>query len=68
MNYSPKFLISILKNNGYSLRRSSGSHQLFYNPIKNRTVIVPVHGKKDLPKGTFYAILKQADIDKNDLP
>ena len=23
-----------------------------------------MHGNKDLPKGTFYAILKQAGIDK----
>jgi predicted RNA binding protein YcfA (HicA-like mRNA interferase family) len=30
-------------------------------------VIVPIHGKKDLPKGTFYAILKQAGLDKIDL-
>jgi predicted RNA binding protein YcfA (HicA-like mRNA interferase family) len=67
MNYSSKYLINILENNGYRYRRSSGSHQLFYNSEKNKTVIVPVHGKKDLPKGTFYAILKQAGLDKIDL-
>ncbi len=67
MNYSSKNLINILENNGYHYRRSSGSHQLFYNSEKNKTVIVPVHGKKDLPKGTFYAILKQAGIEKPEL-
>jgi predicted RNA binding protein YcfA (HicA-like mRNA interferase family) len=29
--------------------------------------VVPVHGNKDLKKGTFLAILKQAGIDKNGL-
>ena len=67
MNFSAKYLISLLEKNGYCYRRSSGSHQLFYHPEKNKTVIVPIHGKKDLPKGTFYAILKQAGINKSDL-
>jgi predicted RNA binding protein YcfA (HicA-like mRNA interferase family) len=29
--------------------------------------VVPVHGNKDIPKGTFLAILKQAGIDKNNI-
>jgi predicted RNA binding protein YcfA (HicA-like mRNA interferase family) len=39
----------------------------FYNASSNKTVVVPVHGNRDLKKGTFLAILKQAGIDKNDL-
>ena len=31
-----------------------------------KRVVVPVHNK-DLPKGTFLEILKQAGIDKKDL-
>ncbi|MDR1876384.1 MAG: type II toxin-antitoxin system HicA family toxin [Flavobacteriaceae bacterium] len=46
-------------------KRSKGSHQLFYNPVTNKTVIVPIHGGKDMKKGTFLAVLKQAGIDKN---
>jgi predicted RNA binding protein YcfA (HicA-like mRNA interferase family) len=63
VNYSAKYLIQILENNGYTFRRSKGSHKLYYHPGKNKTVTVPVHGNKDLPKGTFYAILKQAELD-----
>jgi len=63
LNYSAKYLIKILEKNGYGFRRSNGSHFLFYNPQKNKMVTVPVHGKKDLPKVTFYAILKHAGID-----
>ena len=67
MNFSAKFLISILKSKGYLFKRSSGSHHIYYNPITNSTVTVPVHGNKDLAKGTFYAILKMAGIEKSDL-
>ncbi|MFY8189412.1 MAG: type II toxin-antitoxin system HicA family toxin [Bacteroidia bacterium] len=67
MNLNPRYLIKILEQHGYIFKRSKGSHQLYYNPITNKTIIVPVHGSKDLKKGTFLAILKQVDIDKNNL-
>ena len=40
---------------------------VYYNAATNKTLVVPIHGNKDLPKGTFFAILKQAGIDKNEL-
>lgn len=64
MNLSARALIEILERNGFSLKRTKGSHNIFYNPISNVTVAVPVHNK-DLKKGTFYGIIKQAKIDKN---
>ena len=33
------------------------------NPVSNKTIIVPFHNGKDLKKGTFLAILKQAGIE-----
>lgn len=67
MNLSPKYLIKILEQNGFIFKRSKGSHHLYFNPVSNKTVIVPVHGGKDMKKGTFLAVLKQAGIDKNNL-
>lgn len=67
MNLSPKNLISLLEQNGYFFKRANGSHHLFFNPLTGKTVIVPVHGNKDLAKGTFFAILKQAGIDKTEI-
>ena len=67
MNLSPHYLIKILLQNGFIFKRSKGSHHLYYNPASNKTVIVPVHGGKDMKKGTFLAVLKQAGIDKTDL-
>ncbi len=31
MNLSAKFLIKFLEDNGFELKRSKGSHHLFYN-------------------------------------
>lgn len=62
MNLSPKNLIKFLEENGFIFKRSKGSHQLFYNPITGKTIVVPVHGGKDLKKGTFLAIIKQAGL------
>jgi predicted RNA binding protein YcfA (HicA-like mRNA interferase family) len=67
MNLNPKYLIRILEQYGFVFKRSKGSHHLYFNEASNKTVIVPVHGGKDMKKGTFMAILKQAGIDKNDL-
>jgi predicted RNA binding protein YcfA (HicA-like mRNA interferase family) len=67
MNLSAKFLIKVLINNGFVLKRVKGSHQIYHNCETNKTIIVPLHGNKDLPKGTFYTILKQAGLNKEQI-
>ena len=54
-------LIKIMKRNGWVLDRVSGSHHVM---IKEgcRSIPVPVHRKRDLPKGLVSAILRQAGI------
>ena len=66
MNLTARFLIKLLEQHGFLFKRSKGSHQVYFNEKENITVVVPVHAK-DLKKGTFLAILKQANIDKNTL-
>ena len=63
MNLSPRHLIKLLEQNGFVFKRAKGSHHLYYNPEKNITVTVPLHVNKDLAKGTYHAILKQACIE-----
>ncbi|MEY2829109.1 MAG: hypothetical protein RIQ33_967 [Bacteroidota bacterium] len=65
MNFSAKNLIKILEQNGFVFKRSSGSHHIYYNSISQKTIVVPIHGNKDLKKGTFFAIIKQAGIEKD---
>lgn len=62
MNLSAKRLIEILEAKGFVFKRSKGSHQVYFNPETRKTAVVPLHSNKDLPKGTFMAILRQAGI------
>ena len=65
-SFSAKEIIKILKQNGFQLDHSTGSHFIFYHRESKTRVVVPYHNKS-LPKGTMYSILKQAEIDKDDL-
>ena len=65
-SFTPQGIIKILKKRGFLLDRVKGSHHIYYHDQSKRRVIVPLH-KRDLPKGTFYEILKQAGIDKKEL-
>ena len=63
MNLSPDYLIKLLEENGFVFKRSKGSHQVYYNSISNKTIVVPFHNGNDLKKGTFMSIVKQAGIE-----
>ena len=67
MNLTPKYLIKLLEQNGFVFKRLKGSHHIFYNSLTNKTVTVPFHGGKEMKKGTFLAIIKQAGLDKSEL-
>jgi predicted RNA binding protein YcfA (HicA-like mRNA interferase family) len=67
MDYSPKRLINLLKERGWELQRIKSSHHIYFNEALNRTIPVPMHGNRDMAKGTFYTILKQAGIDRNEV-
>ncbi len=53
-------LLKLLKANGWRLDRIRRSHHIMTRGTK--TISVPVHRSKDLPKGTLNAILKEAGI------
>lgn len=58
MNLSPKVLVDLAKENGWVLRRISGSHHIYKNVKTGISVSIPIHGNKDLKLGTFRAIEK----------
>ena len=63
MSYkSVKFVIDLLKKNGYVLKSQKGSHMKFEKD--GQIVIVPNHGSKGIEKGTYYNILTQADLEE----
>ena len=64
--FTAKEIIKLLLHRGFELDRVKGSHHVFIHPVRRNRVVVPMHNR-DLPIGTFFSILKQAGIDKDDL-
>ncbi|MBD3239064.1 MAG: addiction module toxin, HicA family [Chitinivibrionales bacterium] len=56
-----KQLVKRLEKEGWTLARIAGSHHVMVKEGK-RSVPVPVHGNRDIPKGLIRTILKQAEI------
>ena len=65
-NLTPKELIKKLKKLGFELDHTTGSHYIFRNSDNGKRAVVPYH-IKNLPKGTFLAILREAGLDKSDI-
>lgn len=61
-----KDLLAILYKKGFQVDHATGSHFILRNPANLRRVTVPFH-RKDLPRGTVMAILRQAGLSKDDL-
>ena len=63
---SGKELIKILEHHGFKIVSQKGSHvRLKKKNSKTYIVIVPLH--KTIAKGTLLSILKQANLNKDDL-
>jgi len=58
-------LLSFLLRNGYTENRQTGSHLILKNR-DGKIVVIPVHRGKDLPKGLFLRILKDAGFTLED--
>ena len=61
---SVRYVIDLLKRNGFILKSQKGSHMKYVKGDK--TVVVPNHGSKGVEKGTYYNILNQAGIEEQE--
>jgi predicted RNA binding protein YcfA (HicA-like mRNA interferase family) len=61
--FTSKHIIKVLANNGFILVGQKGSHKKFRKD--ERTVIVP-DPRKEIPMGTFYSILRQSGLERED--
>lgn len=59
-----KNIIKVLKDDGWYLDRTKGSHRQFKHPRKQGIVTVAGKPSLDLPRGTLNSILKQAGLRK----
>ena len=63
---SGKELIRVLLRNGFAQVRQAGSHVLLEHS-DGRITTIPVHGNKDMPKGTLRGILRDIEITPEQL-
>jgi len=61
----PREVVKFLEHEGFSLKRSKGSH-LRYHHSDRRKVTIAFHNKP-LKKGTLKSILRQSELSTNDL-
>ena len=64
---SGKQLCRILESRGWELKRVHGSHHIYTHSDNPKILTVPVHGNKDLKKGTLSQLLKDAGLTEQDL-
>jgi len=55
-----KEVLKILVDNGFEVKSQKGSHIKLIKDEK--TIIVPLHGAKDIPIGTLKSIEKSSEI------
>ncbi len=55
-------ILKMLRNDGWYVVDQDGSHIQLKHIEKRGKVTVPMHAKRDIPKGTLNSILKQAGL------
>lgn len=63
-SYSSQEILAILREDGWALVATDGSHHQFKHPTKPGRVTVK-HPQKDVPIGTLKSVFKQAGWDWN---
>ncbi len=57
-----RLVLRLLKDDGWVLNRTRGSHRQFKHPTKSGTVTVSGKPGIEVPPGTLNSILKQAGL------
>lgn len=65
--YSSQKIVRVLKKHGFAFISQKGSHAKFRKVEEGKilTTIVAMN-KKEIPPGTFHAILRQSGLDERD--
>ena len=61
--YSSKQIIQVLKKNGFTQISQKGSH---IKLRKEENIVIVPHPKAEIPMGTFYSILRQCGLTRED--
>jgi predicted RNA binding protein YcfA (HicA-like mRNA interferase family) len=57
-------LVRLLEQNGFRIVKEKGSIRYYSKPGWNNLIRIDYHGSKEVPKGTCYAILRDAGIKR----
>lgn len=60
--FSSRIIISVLLNNGFSLKSTKGSHCKY---VKDNDIVIVPHPKHEIPYGTFLSIVRQSGLNKS---
>jgi predicted RNA binding protein YcfA (HicA-like mRNA interferase family) len=63
-NVDGKQAMRALERLGFRLDRVEGSHHMMIKDKHPRTIPIPVHGSKPLPKGTLGSIIRMAGVTR----
>ena len=63
-NIKAREVIKLLENNGFQIKRQSGTHIILRK--NEKTVVVPIH-KPVIPIGTLKSIERQSGLDFREL-
>ncbi len=61
----PREIVRKLKRLGFTEHHQVGSHLTMKHPSTNRRAVIPMH-LSDMKKGTIAAILREAEIDRDE--
>jgi predicted RNA binding protein YcfA (HicA-like mRNA interferase family) len=64
---SGKALCKIVEQNGWILKRVTGSHHIYAKKGVTAIVSIPIHDNRDLPPGTLRGILKDSGLTEEEL-
>ncbi len=59
--FSSRYIIAVLQQHGFILASQKGSHKKFR---RNQNIVIVPDPKKEIPRGTFNSILRQAGLAK----
>ena len=59
-------VVRLVEAQGFRFDRQEGSHAVFFHP-DGRRVTIPMHSARTVGVGLLLQILRDADIDPNDL-
>ena len=64
---SGKKLCKIVEQEGWILKKITGSHHIYKQPNENKILSIPVHRNQDLKIGTLKSIMKIDQLTEDDL-